>query len=112
MSGQLTHSARRHAALVACDRAVNATEAADLLSLLGLDQSLRTVARKVAHVAGYACQSCRSLISTRNARAAAVADPSIIPHGTANGYDRYGCRCDECREARRLYAAARREVVR
>ena len=22
-----------------------------------------------------------------------------IPHGTTNGYNNYGCRCDECREA-------------
>lgn len=112
MSARVTHSVRRRAALVVCDRSADATGAAELLSVLGLDQSLRTVARKVPHAPGCACQSCRSLISTRNARAAAAADPSIIPHGTPNGYDRYGCRCGECREARRLYAAGRREVAR
>lgn len=26
-----------------------------------------------------------------------------VPHGTANGYTNYGCRCDECRVAHNEY---------
>lgn len=32
-------------------------------------------------------------------------------HGTANAYQNYGCRCDECREAWRSYCAERRARV-
>jgi len=34
-----------------------------------------------------------------------AADPTLIPHGTANGAQNYDCRCEPCVEARR---AARR----
>lgn len=27
-----------------------------------------------------------------------------IPHGTRSGYCNHGCRCDDCREAHRIYA--------
>lgn len=30
-----------------------------------------------------------------------LADPTLIPHGTSQGYDAWKCRCDDCREARR-----------
>jgi hypothetical protein len=31
--------------------------------------------------------------------------------GTVNGYSNHGCRCPRCREAWRVYQAARREAV-
>ncbi len=31
-----------------------------------------------------------------------------LTHGTNNTYNRYGCRCQPCREARRIYMAATR----
>jgi hypothetical protein len=112
MTAHANLSTRRRAAVAVCDRAVDASDAATLLAALGLDQSLRPVRRRVPHVAGCVCQSCRSLISTQNARAAAAADPSIVPHGTVNGYDRYKCRCDGCKGARSEYDARRRGAVR
>jgi len=33
----------------------------------------------------------------------------LIPHGTANGYNNYRCRCNECRDARRKYATLTRQ---
>jgi hypothetical protein len=33
-----------------------------------------------------------------------------VRHGTRSEYQRFGCRCDACREAERLYNAARREL--
>jgi len=37
-------------------------------------------------------------------------EPHAMPeraHGTASGYTSWGCRCDECRGAWRVYAAGR-----
>jgi hypothetical protein len=44
--------------------------------------------------------------SRDRARERAVADPSLIPHGTPSGYHYWGCHCRECAEARRLCDAA------
>lgn len=44
------------------------------------------------------------------------ADPSLIPHGTPGGWTNWGCRCDQCREARKAslqrYAEAHRDEIR
>jgi hypothetical protein len=34
-----------------------------------------------------------------------------IPHGTVNGYNNYGCRCDECRTAAVAYQLEKRRGV-
>lgn len=39
-----------------------------------------------------------------------VLGPDDPRHGTHNGYDHYGCRCDACRNANRLHAKRQRAM--
>lgn len=48
------------------------------------------------------------MASTARARVRALADPSLIPHGTVSGYGHWGCRCAPCSEAGRMARAASR----
>jgi hypothetical protein len=45
----------------------------------------------------------RTLDERANARKAFLSDLSDPRHGTINGYNGIGCRCDRCREAARVY---------
>lgn len=72
------------------------------------------------------CRTCAVARKERGRRAAGVlplgtgpsrrerlaADPSIVPHGTTNTYDTWGCRCDECKAAHALYRRLRRAAAR
>jgi hypothetical protein len=42
------------------------------------------------------------------ARARAVEDPALVPHGTGTGYVYWRCRCPACTEANRAAKPARR----
>ena len=45
-----------------------------------------------------------------NARARALADPSIVPHGTESGYCFWGCRCGICKRAHSKRASTQYQV--
>lgn len=53
------------------------------------------------HPADCRCSSttCRKRRARIAARAAAAADPSVVPHGTSSGYVYWGCRCADCTRA-------------
>lgn len=39
-------------------------------------------------------------------------DPTLIPHGTPQGYSYWGCRCDVCTEANTSRRTRQREAVK
>lgn len=114
--------ARHQAAKVVCDLAATAQNAAPVLAALGLVagdlKPLRlvgTVATKtrpgtsLTHPEACGCKACRQRRWRDAAREKARLDPSIVPHGTASGYNYYGCRCDDCALAKgRVVAASRK----
>lgn len=98
----------RHAVLVACDRADNGSNAAHVLEALGLTTAAEGMAPGVrGHHRGCQCSSCRSTRTRNKARRRAAQDPSVIPHGTENGYMHYGCRQECCTTAHADYARER-----
>jgi hypothetical protein len=49
------------------------------------------------------CELCRSASTAYNLDLIEMRSKmNDIPHGTANGYNNYKCRCDACREAHRI----------
>lgn len=61
---------------------------------------------------GCRCPACRAANSARvrdqvRRRAADPATADRAGHGKPSTYTNYGCRCEECRDAKRAYAAAR-----
>jgi hypothetical protein len=52
------------------------------------------------------CYSCHKIKSAAEVRARFKDNPTPLVHGTLAGYEKRGCRCDECLEAMRV---ARRE---
>lgn len=64
------------------------------------------------YAAGCRCAQCREghrisraeLVAARRERL--LADPTVRPHGVANTYTNWGCRCEPCRAACRAREAA------
>lgn len=57
------------------------------------------------------CKTCnrkRALLAKERKHLLAASDPARVPHGTANGYFNYGCRCDECKVAGSAYLKSMR----
>jgi hypothetical protein len=90
------------AAAVALGFSVSPDDARDLLGALFAPPRPGIVKGSgQRHPADCPCTSatCRKRRARVAARAAAAADPSIVPHGSSSGYVYHGCRCPDCTSA-------------
>ena len=102
----------QQAVLVACDHALSRDDATLILEAVGLTQVAAGMSPGVrGHRRGCQCRSCRSMRARAKARRRAAVDPSIIPHGSEEGYQYYACRCDPCTDAHADYARDRYEPI-
>lgn len=98
----------QHAVLVICERAASCDDAALLIEAFELTATAEGMAPGIrGHRRGCQCSSCRSTRSRAKTRRRAAANPSIIPHGSENGYMHYGCRQECCTTAHAKYARER-----
>jgi len=57
------------------------------------------------------CARANALARKAHLRALAESDPSVVPHGTTNGYFNYQCRCEACTAAMREDSRRRRRTA-